>query len=79
MNEAVRVVKTLQGDGLREREDVAAQRTEYSLAQEAKSWDHLIVQMADWNEREQCWNEFKKRYESGGKKEHGKKIFGRSM
>lgn len=79
MNEAVRVVKTLQGDGLREREDVAAQRTEYSLAQEAKSWDHLIVQMADWNERERCWNEFKKQCESGGKKEHGKKIFGRSM
>lgn len=77
MNEVVKVMKTLQEDGLEKGEGTVTQRTEYSLAQEAKSWDHLLVQMADWNERERSWGEFKKRYESGEKKEHGRKVFGR--
>lgn len=51
---AVSVVKALledkrDGDEPQKREDADA---EYSLAQEAKSWDHLVTQMADWEKRE---------------------------
>lgn len=70
-------IKRNQQNRLEIKEEVSVQHREHALADEAKSWDHLLAQMADWNERERSWNEFRARYESTGKKRAGKKIFGR--
>lgn len=77
MDQAARVVmREFQGDQV-ERKEEAVVHTEHSLVQEAKSWDHLLAQMADWKERERSWNEFRKRYESGGKRKTGGRTLGR--
>lgn len=78
MDEAVMVMRSLQENIFEKGEDVVDQQhTEHSLAQEAKGWDHLIIQMADWEKRERNWSEFKKRYESGRKKKVGRGVFGK--
>lgn len=70
-------IRRNQQNRLEIKEEVSVQHREHALADESKSWDHLLAQMADWNERERSWNEFRARYESTGKKRTGKKIFGR--
>lgn len=56
--------------------DTVRDDEESELTKEGKSWDHLVVQMADWKERERSWNEFRRRCEEGGKKK-GRRIFGK--
>lgn len=62
----VSVVSVPEEDSAKEAE------VDMQLEEEAKSWDHLVSQMADWNERERRWEEFSKRYKEGKKRGWGR-------
>ena len=48
-----------------------------ALRQENKTWDFMLGQMADWQERERSWEGFKKNVE--GRKLLGNKLFRRLL
>jgi len=44
------------------------------LKYESKSWDFMLAQMVDWDEREQSWNKFRKEVAGGRRKMLARRI-----
>jgi hypothetical protein len=45
-----------------------------ALRYESKSWDFMLAQMVDWDEREQSWNKFRKEVAGGRRKMLARRI-----
>jgi len=45
-----------------------------ALRYESKSWDFMLAQMVDWDEREQSWNKFRKEVSGGRRKMLARRI-----
>jgi hypothetical protein len=44
------------------------------LAAEGKSWDFMLMQMRDWEGRQQSWNNFRKDMEGGRRGKLARRI-----
>lgn len=51
---------------------------EEGISHESKSWDFMITQMADWDNRERCWAQFRKEITTN-RSNAGGKILGKKI
>ena len=70
--EREREIRTLEDPQLVGEEAAAANRKARDrregmevLEREDMRWDWLLAQMSDWDERERCWNNFRREVEGG--------------